>query len=83
MNEDKRGLNQQLRELQERYEKRIRDLEATGEDTEQHYIKLLEEKRVELQDITLQHEAMEKQFKSNRQFLEVTNISITLSHQML
>ncbi|KAL5007012.1 hypothetical protein ScPMuIL_015818 [Solemya velum] len=70
LNEDRRDLQQQLKQVQERYESRIHELETTGEDMEHHYVELLEEKKKEILDLQLQLDSVEKQLKSNRQFID-------------
>ncbi|XP_060082601.1 A-kinase anchor protein 9-like [Ylistrum balloti] len=70
VNEEKRDLAQKLRELQENYDHRVRELENAGEETERHYVALLEEKKAEMNDLRLQLDASEKQNKANRQFME-------------
>nr|XP_022305120.1 A-kinase anchor protein 9-like isoform X5 [Crassostrea virginica] len=70
LNEEKRALQQQLRVTTETHDKRVGELERAGEETEGHYVKLLEEKKSELEDLRLQLDSVEKQLKSNRQFLE-------------
>ncbi|XP_033761449.1 nucleoprotein TPR-like isoform X2 [Pecten maximus] len=70
VNEEKRDLAQKLRDLQEKYDHRVRDLENAGEETERHYVALLEDKKAEMTDLRLQLDASEKQNKANRQFME-------------
>ena len=71
LNEEKRALQQQLRVTTETHDKHVGELERAGEEMEGHYVKLLEEKKSELEDLRLQLDSVEKQLKSNRQFLEV------------
>nr|XP_022305127.1 A-kinase anchor protein 9-like isoform X11 [Crassostrea virginica] len=75
LNEEKRALQQQLRVTTETHDKRVGELERAGEETEGHYVKLLEEKKSELEDLRLQLDSVEKQLKSNRQFLESMNLT--------
>ncbi|XP_078321602.1 uncharacterized protein LOC111112099 isoform X12 [Crassostrea virginica] len=75
LNEEKRALQQQLRVTTETHDKRVGELERAGEEMEGHYVKLLEEKKSELEDLHLQLDSVEKQLKSNRQFLESMNLT--------
>ena len=60
-----------MRELQDKYEGRVRDLQCAGEETERHYLGILEEKKSEIVEMQLKVDSVEKQLKSNKQFLEV------------
>ncbi|XP_061193837.1 golgin subfamily B member 1-like [Saccostrea echinata] len=70
LNDEKRNLQLQLRTTTEKYDKRVADLENAGEETERHYVQLLEEKKSEVEDLRLQLDSVEKQLKSNRHFIE-------------
>lgn len=71
LNDEKRSLQLQLRTTTEKYEKRVAELENAGEETERHYVELLEKKKLVVEDLQLQLDSVEKQLKSNRQFIEV------------
>ncbi|XP_063421715.1 A-kinase anchor protein 9-like isoform X4 [Mytilus trossulus] len=73
LNDDKRDLQQQVRELQDKYEGRVRDLQNAGEETERHYLQILEDKKAEIVEMQLKVDAVEKQLKYNKQFLESTS----------
>ncbi|XP_071157946.1 A-kinase anchor protein 9-like isoform X3 [Mytilus edulis] len=74
LNDDKRDLQQQVRELQDKYEGRVRDLQNAGEETERHYLQILEDKKAEIVEMQLKVDAVEKQLKYNKQFLEEQTI---------
>lgn len=71
LNDEKRSLQLQLRTTTEKYERRVAELENAGEETERHYVELLEKKKLVVEDLQLQLDSVEKQLKSNRQFIEV------------
>lgn len=71
LNSENREREEQIKQVHDQYEKRVRELETSGEDMEQHYGKLLDEKKQEVADMKLQVEALEKQIKAKKQFLEV------------
>ncbi|XP_065929017.1 A-kinase anchor protein 9 isoform X17 [Magallana gigas] len=75
LNDEKRSLQLQLRTTTEKYEKRVAELENAGEETERHYVELLEKKKLVVEDLQLQLDSVEKQLKSNRQFIESMNLT--------
>jgi len=77
LNSENREREEQIKQVHETYEKRVRDLETSGEDMEQHYGKLLDEKKQEVGDLKLHVEALEKQMKAKKQFLEVKFLNLS------
>ncbi|KAL3832339.1 hypothetical protein ACJMK2_023991, partial [Sinanodonta woodiana] len=71
---EKREVESQMHQYQERYESRVRELETSGEDMEHHYMQMLDEKKQELQDLRLQLDSVEKQLKAKKQFIEEQSI---------
>lgn len=71
LNHDKRQLEDQLRQMQDKYEGRVHELEGAGEETERHYVALLESRKRELDDLRLHLESVEKKLEANKQFVEV------------
>uniref|UniRef100_A0A0L8HVS7 Pericentrin/AKAP-450 centrosomal targeting domain-containing protein n=1 Tax=Octopus bimaculoides TaxID=37653 RepID=A0A0L8HVS7_OCTBM len=69
LNDDKRLMSQLMQQNQESYEKRTHELLSSGEDIEHRYSELLEEKRQQVDDLKLQLEAVDRQLKANKQFL--------------
>ncbi|XP_036362251.1 A-kinase anchor protein 9 [Octopus sinensis] len=69
LNDDKRLMSQLMQQNQESYEKRMHELLSSGEDIEHRYSELLEEKRQQVDDLKLQLEAVDRQLKANKQFL--------------
>ncbi|KAL4221886.1 A-kinase anchor protein 9 [Mactra antiquata] len=70
LNSENREKEEQFKQVQERYESRVRQLETSGEDMESHYGKILDERKQEIADFKLHVEALEKQLKAKKQFLE-------------
>jgi len=71
LNSETRERDEQIRHAAERYETRVRELETSGEDMEHHYGRLLDEKKQEVADLRLQVDALDKQCKAKKQFIEV------------
>lgn len=82
LNSENRERDEQIKQVHEQYEKRVRDLETSSEDMEQHFGKLLDEKKQEIADLNLHVEALEKQMKAKKQFLEVEYGIISFSMTM-
>ncbi|KAK3603155.1 hypothetical protein CHS0354_042986 [Potamilus streckersoni] len=74
LSSEKREVESQMHQYQERYESRVRELETSGEDMEHHYMQMLDEKKQELQDLRLQLDSVEKQLKAKKQFIEEQSI---------
>ena len=55
----------------EHYQSRLQRLESSGEDLEQRYIKLLDDKKQQVNDLRQHVEALEKQVRAEKQFVEV------------
>ena len=72
LHSENREKEQHIKQVQERYESRVRELEHSGEDMEGHYFKLLDEKKQEVADLRMQVDALEKQLKAKKQFIEVS-----------
>lgn len=71
LNSENREKDEQIKQVHDRFESRVRQLETSGEDMETHFGKIVDEKKQEVADLKLQVEALEKQLKAKKQFLEV------------
>ena len=71
LHSENREKEHHIKQVQDRYESRVRDLETSGEDMEGHYFKLLDDKKQEAADLRMQVDALEKQLKAKKQFIEV------------
>jgi hypothetical protein len=71
LNSENREKDEQIKQVHERYESRMRELETSGEDMETHLGTILEDKKQEAADLKLHVEALEKQLKAKKQFIEV------------
>ena len=72
LHSENREKEHHIKQVQDRYESRVRELEHSGEDMEGHYFKLLDEKKQEVADLRMQVDALEKQLKAKKQFIEVS-----------
>ena len=71
LSSENREKDSQIQQVHDKFESRMRELENSGEDMEQHYSKLLDDRKQDMADMKLQIEALEKQLKSKKQFIEV------------
>ncbi|XP_052799016.1 A-kinase anchor protein 9-like isoform X3 [Mya arenaria] len=81
LNSENREREEQVRTTHERYEYRVRELETSGEDMEHHYGKLLDDKKQEVADLRLQVDALDKQLKAKKQFIEEQSAEREQEHE--
>ena len=71
LNEESRELQKQLEKDRNFFESRIHDAEATNDELQVEIEQLHDERRAVEEDFSRKIEALEKQLKSDKQFLEV------------
>ncbi len=70
--EEKMELQKQSEKERETLQTKVRELEMMVEDTQAQHEQQLEHKKIEIDDLHRQVEALDKKVKSQQQFLEVS-----------
>ncbi|XP_013390334.1 A-kinase anchor protein 9-like, partial [Lingula anatina] len=70
LSQERRDLLKQHGKEKQEYEAHVQQLETAVEEERLRLEDLLEAKKLEIEDLTRQVEAMEKQIKANKQFME-------------
>ena len=73
---ERRDMEKQLSQDRDSQESRMQMMEARVDEISREHDRLMEDKLAQIEDLNRQLEALDKQLKANKQFLDVSTLSM-------